>query len=453
VKMGNALGLNKDRKRLREGSVKTPASSGLFRLTHLYSQREQLAITLILCAALGRYIKAESFWVSAFAAVLVGMAVFLYPTVWPGGVLLTWVLPQIVSSGVSNIAISAVLISMLPLMLLQRLRVSGRKKDMVRYYLFGLLILIAIIISHFASRHFSDSGSTIIRVVSVLLFLVSLLLVNTQKEGLIHNIFLSAAAFLLSLKVVLFGFTNLMYDLHNPEFVASVSDPNYISMMILLGLPFLLLSVSSRRSSLLGRLALLILLSIEVAAIIMLSSRMASVIMAAIAVLFIIQLLKTTSILTKALFSVVAISLIVSSFIPKSSIQSYSDRWRNIDEISQFSERWKILGWSFEYLATASMYDLVVGGGAQHNYSVLSGFNAHNSFLEYLIDHGIVGASGLIALLVYMWKRTKYCSQNEKFFRRSVLATLVISSMAISPFVWYWAWLALPSLSAGSISE
>jgi O-antigen ligase len=128
---------------------------------------------------------------------------------------------------------------------------------------------------------------------------------------------------------------------------------------------------------------------------------------------------------------------------------------RELPEVSQLQERWEssdvltasgrvgLVKNSLSAFEDTSVIRFLVGAGTHANYKFLADRNTHNSYLEFLLDHGVVGVGLLIGLLFVAAQNSKRKSSVAvATSMRAIWLVLAVGSIVLSPFAFAWAWVA-----------
>lgn len=277
------------------------------------------------------------------------------------------------------------------------------------------------------------------------------------EAGRWHSILaLSAFSTCLALNVAWLALTKGLISVYTRHVAGIVlADPNYLAFNLCIGLgPLFVVSASSATKSQLGRLLSLACGLAILWGVLLTTSRMGSILVG------MILLLALTRSLRLKLLSAVLLSAFVlaSAFLVYpllSSMPQFSQlerRWQSRD-IATASGRTDIASGALEAFATSSATQVLVGGGTQANYVKL-GANTHDSYLEFLLDHGVLGMGLLVALLFValqnIWRTPSLPVSTSMW---AVWLTLIIGSLALSPFAYSAAWVGLAPLLVSPVES
>lgn len=228
------------------------------------------------------------------------------------------------------------------------------------------------------------------------------------------------------------------------------ADPNYLAFYICIGFgPSLAGSFSRTTKSWWGRVISIVTSVIMLWGVLVTNSRMGSLLVG-ICIIAVLMSLNRSKVLSFVLVVVLAgvmifvVYPIVGDVVPQ--MVALETRW-SASDVASGSGRTEIARDALGAFARFTPVQVLVGGGAGANYVALGGRNTHNTYLEFLLDFGLVGLGGLIGLLslaVVNVLRTPFSLNNVAMW--SVWLTLAIASLVLSPFVRPLAWAALAPL-------
>jgi hypothetical protein len=231
----------------------------------------------------------------------------------------------------------------------------------------------------------------------------------------------------------------------------SVNDPNYLALYLCLGLgPCLSLAAFTEvaERKVMYRSLLLVSSICIVIGVVLTTSRMGIFVVAMMITLVLIRLMVTRPLK----FIVVAGSLILLSiylYEPVTGlpvIVEMRDRLKSND-VTTASDRTNIAVKAMNAFGDMGIGQKLFGGGSQANYTLTNGVNTHNGFLEYLLDHGILGAGFLVCLFIVSALSVRSIQNLPLSVATwSVWLTLFICTFSLSPFVRAWGWVALAPL-------
>jgi hypothetical protein len=223
-------------------------------------------------------------------------------------------------------------------------------------------------------------------------------------------------------------------------------DTNYMAFYLCLGFsPILAFVINSDKIKLIYKISAILASILVFVAILFTSSRMGIIIA-------FVNILSLSFIIRRRIYiiwTIFFISLTIYFFI-------YPEIFLNIKIITEILNRFtdstlltgsgRIDLWAmaFHSISVSNITQMFIGSGSQANYTLLSGANAHNAFLEYIIDHGFIGLILLVSCLVVAWKNIKNIDDSlTSAVLQCVWLTLILSSLSLSPFVRTWAWIAI----------
>lgn len=118
------------------------------------------------------------------------------------------------------------------------------------------------------------------------------------------------------------------------------------------------------------------------------------------------------------------------------------------DNLATASERVPLVLASINYLTSAPIEDLLVGGGIGWNFQVLgrafgvTEFNTHNAFLHVAIDQGLVGLLLFLSVIYCVYQTLRVGSGTVQSNAMYGLVFLLICSLSLSPISKPFCWIA-----------
>ena len=225
------------------------------------------------------------------------------------------------------------------------------------------------------------------------------------------------------------------------------TDPNYIAYYLTTGLGVILANIKSTLAlkSNTRTFIYLLMTIITIIGIFLTTSRMGLIISGVMILLAIY--FKTnkfnTIISTFCILFVITIYVPITSSLNISTIDEITSRFSD-DTLYTGSERTTIWLKALSSFDQLSFLQILIGSGTQANYTILDGSNAHNSYLEFLLDYGFIGLFTLFILIFFAF-RNIYSMKSDlhKLSLLMMLVCILLSSISISPFVKTWTWIAL----------
>lgn len=315
---------------------------------------------------------------------------------------------------------------------------------------FIVLLLAAILVSEvFAGERVVESD-LFNRLTSIVACAALAMTISSEEDKAVAFGALGASGMILGVNSIFRASSLGLATLHFSDRAIGISDPNYLSLWIVLGVPAVTYLLRrpwrSERVALAAKVLGVFVLVVDLSAIVILNSRMGAILAAAALLIGQAGSLRNVGqwVGSGLLLACVAGAIWIGMG-RQEAMESLVERMAAEDE---FGGRVGIAQDSIGYLLGASAKDLLVGGGAQTNFLVL-GRSSHNGFVDYQIDHGIVALLALIMILALgcrsAWREKGLLRATEL----AILVALVLGSLVLSPFLKFTAWGALAIVLPG----
>lgn len=334
----------------------------------------------------------------------------------------------------------------------QLLQLGHARIDLRRVATILCILSFVIIISEIADPVTTSYISSFIgRLGNIFICLFIIVSIKSEFDRWLSILALSFSSILLSIYFIWFTFSHgigSLYSFHAEG--NNILDPNYLAFHLSIGLaPLLILSIHPRAvSSFKVRVITIASVIVVLWGILLTASRTGSVLIGLAIIISAFGCFRSKLISILFLFSLIfgALFLIYPFMENTQSFSFLEARW-GADSVSTGTGRTKILIESIDAFNNFNLIQILVGGGSEANYVLLNGKNTHNSYMEFLLDHGLIGLILLLALLFFAAKNILFFSFSPITSAMLVLwAILFVSSFSLSPFVRSWAWIALAPL-------
>ena len=227
------------------------------------------------------------------------------------------------------------------------------------------------------------------------------------------------------------------------------SDPNYLALYLCIGLgPLFAISACNATKKWISSVLHLMFGLVVSWGVVLTSSRMGSLLIGANLGVAIMRFHKSKFVSVLILLGL-AVAFIFFVFPLLENVPQFSalnERWTSADALTG-GGRAGIFTSALEAFGRVSPVQALFGGGTEANYVMLKGTNTHNSYLEFLLDHGLLGMGLLVVILfvalMNIWHTLSLPHSSSMW---AIWLSLVVASFALSPFVYSWAWVALAPL-------
>lgn len=262
------------------------------------------------------------------------------------------------------------------------------------------------------------------------IFVLLLGYISREKKSLILLYFsFIFASCLLALQIIL-------YNSRGAEVIRGVwTDPNYLSLLIDMGI-LLTFNLISFTKSIYLRLFIIFILLLQINGILILASR-GGVISVAVSVLYLIR----KSIFTKkAIYFGLSIFAIFLIFYYLGLFDLFLRRFQE-DNLATAGSRTMIWSSLINEFVHRDLLSLLFGTGSTSSWYISHSIgyitSPHNNYLEILIDYGLIGFSLFWGIIVLIFSKCKNSLSS------AVIILIFTGSLSLSPFNYMIPWLFL----------
>lgn len=228
-------------------------------------------------------------------------------------------------------------------------------------------------------------------------------------------------------------------------------DPNYLAFFILLGLgPCLAVVVGGREFKTSEKFIAAVCSLVLLGGAAMTTSRTGMIGGTALVVYAVAHLLRHRGV-THAVVALVVIGglalVAMEQFQNMPTFIEGQERWTGAEDVSGLGGRLELAIASVRSFSSLGFREMVFGGGTGANYLFNGGWNTHNGFLEYYLDHGLIGGSLLVILFLMAGANVRVTRDTMASMAGwSTWVTVLLFAMSLGLFSVPYSWVAIAPL-------